>query len=550
LTRTRTNGRPEHHGQTLRWLEWAFLGLGAIVIALLWDAHGISWDESVRSDHGEMILAYFLSLGSDRSVNDHGLLRLYTALPDAIAAALYRPLPDWQYPIRHTVSAVFALATVPALFRYAKLIDAPWAGPLASAILLTMPVYFGHAFINSKDIPLACAMAWAMLALGWLFQGERFTWRRVGLVGLGLGFPLAIRPGIWPMLMFFLLAAMVLDDLTRTRTSVSAADRRSPLKIVSLVAISWGVMVVIWPWAHENPLAHPLYAMLAATRFETVVPVLFDGTLFASDELPRRYLLKMLIMKTPSLILALVLVGLVAKIRTVFVDRAGGTPALVLAALWLLAPLAAWTLLTPNIYDGVRHFLFVLPPLSLWAAVGALQIWRVLCRAIPEQRGRAVVGGIALVALLLPIGDIVRLHPYEMTYYNRWVGGVSGATDRFDTDYWVTSYREAAEWVNQEVRASGERARVLVAANELSVEAARHFLPADIEVEGRLSGLDADRLPDDFDYYIGMARLDMHRRFPQTPVRYEVSRNGAVFAVVKSHREPRGEAVERGRDGS
>ena len=37
----------------------------------------------------------------------------------------------------------------------------------------------------------------------------------------------------------------------------------------------------------------------------------------------------------------------------------------------------------------------------------------------------------------------VQLHPYEYIYYNRLIGGVTGADDRgYETDYWVTGYRE------------------------------------------------------------------------------------------------------------
>src|ERR1044071_8282194 len=60
-------------------------------------------------------------------------------------------------------------------------------------------------------------------------------------------------------------------------------------------------------------------------------------------------------------------------------------------------------------------------------------------------------GGVAqlpIVAVLaLSIIPIVRLHPYQSTYYNELVGGTRGASLRFETDYWLSSYREAAMWL-------------------------------------------------------------------------------------------------------
>jgi hypothetical protein len=57
---------------------------------------------------------------------------------------------------------------------------------------------------------------------------------------------------------------------------------------------------------------------------------------------------------------------------------------------------------------------------------------------------------IALIVItILPgILDGIRLHPYEYIYYNRFVGGVRGAQNRFELDYWGISYREAADYVN------------------------------------------------------------------------------------------------------
>ena len=51
-------------------------------------------------------------------------------------------------------------------------------------------------------------------------------------------------------------------------------------------------------------------------------------------------------------------------------------------------------------------------------------------------------------AALPGIIDGLRLHPYEYIYYNRLVGGVQGAFRRFELDYWGTSYREAAAYLD------------------------------------------------------------------------------------------------------
>jgi hypothetical protein len=78
-----------------------------------------------------------------------------------------------------------------------------------------------------------------------------------------------------------------------------------------------------------------------------------------------------------------------------------------------------------------------------------------------------LAGGIALDALfqkvnrnafrflilgLLVIPGIyanIDLHPYQYIYYNSFVGGVRGAFRYYELDYWATSYRQAAQYVNE-----------------------------------------------------------------------------------------------------
>ena len=64
---------------------------------------------------------------------------------------------------------------------------------------------------------------------------------------------------------------------------------------------------------------------------------------------------------------------------------------------------------------------------------------------------------------------MVYLHPYEYVYFNQLIGGTRGAEERFETDYWATSYREAAVrlvyFLNQEGREAGNTYKIGVCYN-------------------------------------------------------------------------------------
>jgi hypothetical protein len=92
-------------------------------------------------------------------------------------------------------------------------------------------------------------------------------------------------------------------------------------------------------------------------------------------------------------------------------------------------------------FTGLRHFLFVIPALAVLAGIGLDAAVTALA-----TRGRLVASaGLAVVTacFLWNAVTLVRLHPYEYLFYNAAVGGLEGASRRYDLDYWFNSMPEA-----------------------------------------------------------------------------------------------------------
>ena len=89
----------------------------------------------------------------------------------------------------------------------------------------------------------------------------------------------------------------------------------------------------------------------------------------------------------------------------------------------------------------MRHFLFTMPPIAVLAGLG---IDGMLSR-LWVRGPLAAAFGLALV--LLDLGwnatTLYRLHPDEYLFFNPLVGGLQGASRRYDTDYWVNIMPEA-----------------------------------------------------------------------------------------------------------
>lgn len=531
--------------------SWLYLLVGIVAVVLLHDDYGVTWDEGVQAEYGELALRYFTSGGTDTGALEFEVRSQYGPVYQMIPAVLYRTLDLPKYPTRHLFNGLVALLALPGLFLFARGFRAPLVPALAVLALIALPRFVGHAFNNSKDIPFAVAVVWFMVAAALLFEKRNLGWGRVAGCALALAAALWARPGGFPLLLVWLGIAAVAGlwlsapapgseeggvDGGRVEGGWAESAVRASAALVVVVAIAWVLLVLPWPAAHPDPVTHPIAAMGTAASFPVELPVLFEGRTWTSGELPRRYALEMLAITMPPGLLALALLGGVRAVHRVASGPRGRPQvraALLLA--WVAVPLTIVVLLRPRLYDGIRHLLFVLPGLALLASLGGA--W--LVERAGESRWRGLTLTAVVAALLAPVPSMLRLHPYQVTYYNAFVGGTGGADGRFETDYWVSSYGEAVRWLNRRAAsdrraAEGGPVTVLVAGTPFVRAAAEYAAGPGLRIllEEDLAGEARAGWPA-IDYYLATTRYGLDGRYPEAPVVHRVGRDGATFSVVK-----------------
>jgi hypothetical protein len=92
-------------------------------------------------------------------------------------------------------------------------------------------------------------------------------------------------------------------------------------------------------------------------------------------------------------------------------------------------------------FTGMRHFIFVVPPMAALAGIGFDAVLAKL-----ETKNRLLATSAFAAVAIAFIGNattLVRLHPYEYLFFNPLVSGLEGASRRFDMDYWVNVMPEA-----------------------------------------------------------------------------------------------------------
>jgi hypothetical protein len=172
-------------------------------------------------------------------------------------------------------------------------------------------------------------------------------------------------------------------------------------------------------------------------------------------------------------------------------------------------------------YNGIRHFVFLTPPLAALGGYAAAQVFDRLHR---RPRAQKVCAGIFLLGVALVIYDFGRLHPYQYTYFNRMAGGVRAADRSYMLDYWGLSFKQASEKLLTELHrgnqstSSGGRWRIAVCGPHSAAQVA---LGDSFELTWDPAGADFAMMLGEF--YCAQFNA---------PVMAEVERDGVVYTRV------------------
>ncbi len=412
---------------------------------------GFTWDERFQQKYGEDIWEYAHGRVPRASFDtDWGNQYLYGGLVEILAVTAQHALPGDTYVIRHMVIAVFGWAGIVFCALLAGRAFGTRAGWLAAILLTLSPRYFGDAMNNPKDAPfaaLAMATLYYTLTIDW--RPPHVSWKHLAKLTLVILLAINVRPlGLillgyaGGIIMLVALAAAVRSEADDRWRQLGLVALR--LAVMAVVAIPLGT--IAWPWAQASPYVRPIQAFLISARANWAegFDVLYDGQIMGAGHLPWHYVPKWLGMALPPVLL----VGLGLSL---LVWRLGSRAALTWVALgaFAFAPVAAAIWRNATIYDGIRHILFIVPPLTAMAAAGwsAVQTF--------DRRVRIAALAAFAIGIAEPVIFQIRNHPNQIVYFSPLVGGPRAAYLQYDMDYWANSVLQAVEWSDRLARELG-----------------------------------------------------------------------------------------------
>ncbi|HSJ86380.1 MAG TPA: hypothetical protein VK909_04155 [Anaerolineales bacterium] len=440
------------------------LAANIIVGLFIFRDYGYSWDEPLFYNYGnalgyayspsEWFSGHFDVTNSyGASADDHKTRGPAYLLLSRQPVYLLEGLGLDEASAWHLINFLFFQLGVYFVYRLSRRWVKPTAALATSALFAWQPMLWGHAFINPKDPPFLTFFL-ASVCLGFemvdrLSQNGKPNLSTIIIPALILGITTSVRI-LGPLAGLLVLVYFLF--VIYTQGNLHDVKPWSVFFAYGMIAIL--TMFLTWPYLWENPVARFFDVFRFMSDNPTNLSVLFGGQVYRASDLPRRYLPFMLATTLTEPVWILFLIGVIAGYAQLIKQNASkaGTAfdwklidknmiSLTLVLLWFLIPVAYVLLRKPAMYDGIRHFLFILPPIFIFIGF--------TFASILEYNTRYWLRAAIIFLFLWPgVQQIVRLHPYEYTYYNLFIGGTDNAFRNYETDYWLTCYKDAVRRLN------------------------------------------------------------------------------------------------------
>ena len=499
-----------------------------LIASLTFRDYGLGWDDYTHAEYADLLLRMYGSGFKDTGALSFANLYMYGGGFDMAAALLHKVIPLELFETRRLLGAIVGMIGLAVTWRLGRRVGGPLAGLAALLLLALCPTFYGHMFMNPKDAPFAVAMA--ILMLGLVRLAEEYpspSPRTILIVGLGAGLSIGSRILGGFALIYALVgfAPLVLEEI-RTQGGREATRHLVHVAYVLLPSLILGylVMGLIWPWSIMEP-GNPFGAVSYFSNFfEKPWKEMFDGALVSVPDMPWSYLPTLFALQLPEVLLGLFIAGVVGTFIALTRSEVPARRKAVLLMVTLAAtlPLAVAMMKRPALYNGIRHFIFVVPPMSVLA--GAAFAWGM--NWLKENRRGWQPAAVALFSfgLLLPLSEMIRLHPYEYTHFNHIAGTVRAADDLFMLDYWGLALKQASDGLREQLT---ERQETAPQGRKWKVAVCGPQRPAQVAL-GPDFTIGWDSHAADFAMTLG----EFYCKGLLAPVMVEIKRDGVVFARV------------------
>src|SRR5689334_18869163 len=328
--------------------------------------------------------------------------------------------------------ALFFAALVTVAYLWLKELFGELAGIFSALTILLMPNLFAFAHMAVTDLPLASL--WFLTTYAFWKGIKNCLWSI--LLGVVWGLALATK---FPAVLIPIPVVLWAQMFQRNRYSNN---------IFAMLFVAPLIMLAMQPYLWHNTgvrVLEFLYeGITRGNRPDTNFGVAFFGSTLLSSQLPWYYSFFIVGVTTPEPFILLALIGILS-----IAWRSEQRAALMLFLVSGMFVMSLGLLPGAVLHDGVRQLVSALPFMAALAAAGFHSVFSLLVQLGSQhlQLARLNVGKVKIAVFLLPLFclspllDLYLSHPFQLSYYNRLVGGPPGAYHvGLETSYFMEAF--------------------------------------------------------------------------------------------------------------
>lgn len=484
-----------------------------LLVFSIYKDFGVTWDESDVYARGLALKNYLLGRVDYESYTKSDIFGTYYNHLYGLILALINKTGSFE--AYHFLNLSFASLAFGASFVlfYSWYKNQVYAilGPL---FLFLVPRFTGDIPANPKDSSFAVFYFTSLVGV-FLLSKNRLQLARI--LGLGILFGISqsmrvIAFSLYPITFLFTIYSKLQGEIAKMgKLRLQNLIVHEVLSLILVFLIANFITVVTWPYLGSNYIGHLIEILATAKDFPWVGPVLFLGKQVSSTQLPWNYLPAWLAITTPIFIL------LFSATSVIFVKKILKNQIFFLFATALVINFALYIIIRPVLYDGLRHFLFLLPMIATIASLSFIEFFKNYKNKILKR----LILVFTMLNTTLVVINLIRLHPYQYVYFNEFVGGLKGAYERFETDYYGASFKEAIEWLKENEIDLSRSYKINTCGHPVS---SYYYFSEKMKWVEKL---------EEADYFICYTRFNQHKLVPESKTIYTVAREGVPLNFVK-----------------
>ena len=447
--------------QTIKIILVCFI---AFLLVLAWWSSltiGLSSDEYFHHINGLNRYNFLFSLGEDKNFQFRNT-QFYPGLYDTLSYTLGRIIMLISIKfyannidfVMHLINIIFSTLSLVGLYFFSKKIFNKDIGIIAVFLTLLNPFFFGHMGMNSKDIVIFFSLIWFCYYFYLYCTEEKKIIKNLLLASFFIGFGCGVRLTFLVVIFPVVVCGLVYLFIKFKSQYLYLTKRLLPH---SLIAIAITIFLVILCWPHmiveiQNGNFVKFFSTIVKNTINWIDGPkigMLNGEYYEVFNTPKSYFLSIILYRIPFYFTLLIILSyflMIGKNLLIKTEISNFNKKFLIINIIAFFPIFLALILSVNIYDNLRLFLFIIPFFSIIAAFSLN--W--MLTSFKNSFKIKTILTMVVILFSLSFYRFITLTPYQYDYINYSSIKYSNAAYKWEHDYWGTSFKELVKKIKKQ----------------------------------------------------------------------------------------------------